>query len=109
MNQRAFIGVWRKWYASQIHVDEKTIKINGRHGKAAKELISHILEAHPENTPCEVLETVLLNWERLDPFYQKNFMELWSINDHWNNIINRIKNATGQEGYEAAIREIQRS
>lgn len=111
MSQKAIIGLWRSWYAKQIGVDdEKKILIDGKHGRAAKELIAHLKEAHPENTPVEVLEAVLNNWQRLPDIYRDNCKELHSIKKNWNNIINKIKNGTGskQAEIDRAINDIQR-
>lgn len=95
MNQREFIGVWRDWYAERTERKPHEIKIGSRHGKAAKEMIQYFKDAYPETDPGECLEAILKNWDRLDVWYQRNFMELWSINDHLNNIINKIKNGNG--------------
>lgn len=95
MSQKAIIGLWRSWYASQIGVDERTILIDGKYGRAAKELIAHLEVAHPENTPVQVLDIVLKNWGRLPEIYRENCKELHSIKKNWNNIINFIKNGNG--------------
>lgn len=107
MNQKLFLGAWRKWYSQRTGLDEKAIMINGRHGKAVKELIKHIEQAHPETEPIEVFEAVLNNWDRLEPFYQKNFMEVWSIYQHWNNIINKIKNGDNNQQVSDYLQSLQ--
>lgn len=104
--QKEFIGCWRSWYAQRTGLDEKAIMINGRHGKAVKELIAHIKVAHPETEPIEVFKAVLNNWDRLEPFYQKNMMELWSIVSHWNNIINKIKNGDNKNQISEYLRSL---
>lgn len=93
-NQREFIGIWRKWYAKQTNQQPEKIKINGRHGKAAKEMLLFFREAYPEHDEGYILSSILGNWDKLPEFTQRNFMELWSINDHLNNIINGIKQST---------------
>lgn len=106
MSHKQCMQTWYEFYV--LRSGGIKPKIGGGEGKAIKELVKHLTETYPDVSPEIALKSVFDNWDRLEPFYQK-FIDIKQINSSWNNIINRIKNATGQEGYEAAIREIQRS
>lgn len=108
MKQPDFIGIWRDWYAEQLGVGPKTIMINGKHGKAAKELIAHLKEAHPKECPGEVLKVILNNWDRLPDVYREQCRELHSIKNNWNSLIHHIKNGNGdnQDQISAYLRSL---
>lgn len=106
MNQPLFIGIWREWYAKELGVQPKTIMINGKHGRAAKELLAHLKEAHPDTCPGEVLKAILDNWDRLPDVYREQCKELHSIKNNWNSLIYHIKNGDSKDQISEYLRSL---
>lgn len=108
--QQRFIGVWLKWYAGRRDIPEGSVMINGRHGKAAKELIAFFKQN--ESDPEETLGLILSNWDKL-PEYLSTHDELWNIVNNFNKITHYVtsqttggnKNHSKQTAIDRAISE----
>lgn len=86
-------------------------KINGTEGKALKQLITYLkgLCKIKGDDSVEAVKNaftyILTNWDKLEPFYQKQ-IKLSQINSNITNIINQLKNGTEKRSSSSIAEEI---
>ena len=86
-------------------------KINGMEGNAMKQIIAYLKGLCKEkgDDSLEAVKNafsyILANWNKLDPFYQKQ-IKLSQINSNLPNIINQLKNGTEKSNSSSLADEI---
>ena len=85
-------------------------KMNASEGKAMKEIISYLQSNIQDQNITKALDYIFTNWNRIEPFYQKQ-IKLKQINSNLVNIIKQLKNESEKStiSIEARLRDRLRS
>ncbi len=90
-----FLEIYSSWYEGKVGVK---IQFDGMQGKALKKIITFLI-ANSKEKNCTggaaAWEYILLNWNKLDTFYQDQ-LKVNQIQSNLPNILNQLKNGTSK-------------